>query len=79
LGLIDKEDCIGYNSIVMNTMASSYTPKEVATELGINRKTAYRWIKQGLMGAVKLGGRYRVSPQEVDRLRRLSGGRPDNS
>ena len=63
----------------MNTMTSSYTPKGLAEELGVNRKTVYRWVKLGLVGATKLGGRYRVSSEEMNRLRRLLGGKTDNS
>jgi len=62
----------------MNTMISSYTPKGLAEELGVNRRTVYRWVKLGLVGATKLGGRYRVSSEEMKRLRRLSSGRTNN-
>lgn len=42
--------------------------QEAADRLGVHYQTAYRWIRQGLLRAVKVGATYEVEPDEVDRF-----------
>ena len=44
---------------------------EVAEQLRVNPQTAYRWIREGTLPAVRVGGTVRVPTRMlVDRLRR---------
>ena len=52
------------------------TPREVADELGVTPRTVQRWIAQGRLAAVRVGGRERVSRSslgQVLRGRNVSG------
>jgi len=45
----------------------AYTPTEVAEMLGINKVTLYRYIREGLMPARKLGTRnYRITQEDIE-------------
>jgi len=47
------------------------TVREVAHQLRVNEQTAYRWIREGTLPAVRVGGTVRVPTRMlVDRLRR---------
>ena len=50
---------------------SFLTLKETCEILRIERHTAKRWIDKGILKATKLGGQWRVTQTEIDRL--LSG------
>lgn len=44
-------------------------PAEVAALLGLNRNTIYRWLRQGTLTRIRLGGSTFVNGQELlDRL-----------
>jgi excisionase family DNA binding protein len=44
-------------------------PAEVAALLGLNRNTIYRWLRQGTLTRIRLGGSTFVNGQElIDRL-----------
>jgi excisionase family DNA binding protein len=43
--------------------------KSAAEELGVHYQTAYRWVREGALPAVKVGVSYEVDPGEVDRFR----------
>lgn len=45
-----------------------YTLAEVEELTTVTRRTLYNWINTGYLQAVKLGGRWKVSPGEVDRI-----------
>lgn len=45
-----------------------YSPDEAAKILGVHRNTIMRWIRDETLYAAKLGGRYRISQSEIDRL-----------
>lgn len=45
-----------------------YTLAEVEELTTVTRRTLYTWIDTGYLQAVKLGGRWKVSPGEVDRI-----------
>lgn len=43
--------------------------KSAADELGVHYQTAYRWVREGALPAVKRGVAYDVAPEAVDRFR----------
>ena len=51
---------------------------EAARELGVHYQTAYRWVREGALRAVKVGKTYRVERRDLDRFaqRRQRGARP---
>lgn len=42
--------------------------KTAAERLGVHYQTAYRWVRDGTLGAAKVEGSYRVDPVEIERL-----------
>ena len=44
------------------------TPKQVADYLQMHPMTIYRYISQGKLAAAKVGGRYRIKREAVERL-----------
>lgn len=49
-----------------------YTVKEVADELRVHEETVRRWIRDGKMAAVRMGGSrggFRIKSEEVERIR----------
>lgn len=42
--------------------------KEAAHHLGVHYQTAYKWVRAGDLTAVRVGGRYEVSPAAIQRL-----------
>jgi len=40
------------------------SPTEVARRLGVSRRTVRRWIKSGVLPAYRVGGVYRIAPDE---------------
>ena len=44
------------------------TPKQVAEYLQLHPMTIYRYIKQGKIPAAKIGRRYRIKKENVDKL-----------
>lgn len=49
-------------------MTDFYTPQEAAEILQVDRTTLYRWIYAGDLNAQRIGGRWRIEPDEVDRV-----------
>ena len=51
---------------------------EAARELGVHYQTAYRWVREGALRAVKVGKGYRVERRDLDRFaqRRQRGSPP---
>ena len=49
-------------------MEKYYTPKEIAANLKVSRKTIYNWIQEGRLKAVKIGHFWRISESELNRL-----------
>lgn len=57
-------------------MDGGYSTGEVAKILGCSYYTIYKWIRRGWIKVVQLPNRrYRISEEEVERLKRLFGGR----
>jgi excisionase family DNA binding protein len=52
----------------MKTNVSLLTPEQVAEILQINILTVYSYIKQGKLGAIRLGRSYRIAQEDLDRL-----------
>jgi len=46
-----------------------YTLNEVAKTLRVSLRTIYRYIKSGKLKAVKINGRWRVPPEEFERIK----------
>jgi len=44
------------------------TPKQVAEYLQLHRMTIYRYISEGKIPAAKIGGRYRIKREAVEKL-----------
>ncbi|MEO6469313.1 MAG: helix-turn-helix domain-containing protein, partial [Acidimicrobiia bacterium] len=42
--------------------------KEAAHHLGVHYQTAYKWVRAGELVAVRVGGRYEVSPAAIQRF-----------
>ena len=45
-----------------------YSLSEVAELANVTRRTLYSWIDSGYLEAVKIGGRWKVAPETMDRL-----------
>ena len=54
-------------------MEALYSTSELAMLFKVNRVTIYRWIKQGMVKAYKIGKHYKISVSEVVRLLRKFG------
>jgi excisionase family DNA binding protein len=52
---------------------SFYSTAEVAVLFGMNRVTIYRWVKEGKIGAYKIGKRHKIPVSEVVRLLKKFG------
>jgi excisionase family DNA binding protein len=42
--------------------------REIAEFFGVSEKTVRRWIETGQLGAHRLGGQWRIAPEEVERF-----------
>ena len=42
------------------------TPAEVATQLRVDVSTVQRWIRNGQLGALRVGRQYRIPQNELD-------------
>lgn len=51
-------------------MGKLFSVHETASLLGLHAKTVERWCRQGEIAAVRLGTRWRVSAQELERIAR---------
>jgi len=56
-------------------MPELFTIKEVAGMFKCNPQTIRRYIKEGLLGAVKLKGEYRISQEDIDAFLEKGRGR----
>jgi excisionase family DNA binding protein len=41
------------------------TVKDIANRLQVSEQTVWRWIRSGELPSIKLGGQYRVSPDDL--------------
>lgn len=44
------------------------TLDEVAQELGVHYQTAYKWVRSGSLRAVRVGGAYRIEPDDLSKF-----------
>ena len=44
------------------------TPRQIADYIGVTDTTVYRWIKNGQLAAVRIGGTVRVKRTDLDRV-----------
>ncbi len=64
---------------MLNEVAPKYyTPQEAAEILKVHEKTIYKWIKEGKIRAITIGGVYRIPEEGMPRLERLPEHLPDN-
>ncbi len=47
-----------------------YTIPEVAAIFKVARQTIYKWIDEGRLSVIRIGGVVRISQEEVDRLKK---------
>ena len=50
----------------MNNIRSLLTPEQVAEILQIHVLTIYNYIRQGKLGAVRVGRSYRIVPEDLE-------------
>jgi len=50
------------------TPTRCYRPDELATRLGVSRRTVYAWIRQRRIIAIRFGSRLRISTEEYARI-----------
>ncbi len=51
-------------------MGQLFSVDDVAMAFGLHAKTVERWCRAGIIRAVRLGSRWRVATEEVERIRR---------
>lgn len=44
--------------------------KEAAEIFSVTKRTIFRWIEDGIIKAVKIGGTVRIPEEEIERLKR---------
>ena len=49
-------------------MKKHYTAKDVAALYGVHVQTVLRWIREGQLGAIRIGGRYHVRQSDIDAM-----------
>jgi excisionase family DNA binding protein len=48
-------------------------PEEVAARLRVERRTVIAWLQSGRLEGIKLGNRWRITPEAADRLIKVGG------
>ena len=49
----------------MNPFSDMLTIKEAAEEIGVVHSTVSRWIAAGKLPALRVGGTYRIKPEDL--------------
>lgn len=52
----------------MTELRDIMTPKQVADYLQLHPMTIYRYISEGKLAAIKIGGRYRIKREALEKL-----------
>ncbi|GEN35961.1 helix-turn-helix domain-containing protein [Aneurinibacillus danicus] len=52
----------------MTTLSKFYTPRQVASFLGISQLTIYKWIDDGKLKAYKVNQRWMIEQKDVENL-----------
>jgi len=55
----------------MTVPSARVSLRDAADQLGVHYQTAYRWVRQGVLPAVKVGGTYEVTLEAIEELRRV--------
>lgn len=64
---------------MQNKKPSYYRVNQAAKICEVHPNTIYRWIQNGTLHAVMVGGEYRISDQDIQRLfNGVKGGENDN-
>jgi len=61
----------------MDSTHDILTPEQAADYLQVNRETVYRYIRQGKLGASRLGRHYRIPKRSLELLLWTTRSRPD--
>jgi excisionase family DNA binding protein len=54
-----------------------YSPEEMAEQFNLKPATVRKWIRQGQLKAIKLGGLWRISEEELQRFVKAGQGESD--
>jgi len=57
-------------TIKVDATADAYGPEEAAKLLGKGIATIWRWIRNGKVIAIRIGGRTLIPSQEIERLKK---------
>ncbi|CAM5796181.1 helix-turn-helix domain-containing protein [Brevibacillus borstelensis] len=52
----------------MTTLNKFYTPRQVASMLGLSQLTIYKWIDEGKLKAYKVNQRWMIEQKDVENL-----------
>lgn len=58
----------------MTTLNKFYTPRQVASLLGLSQLTIYKWIDEGKLKAYKVNQRWMIEQKDVENLVYGKGG-----
>ncbi|MGO0059758.1 helix-turn-helix domain-containing protein [Brevibacillus fluminis] len=58
----------------MTTLSKFYTPRQVASLLGLSQLTIYKWIDEGKLKAYKVNQRWMIEQKDVENLVYGKGG-----
>ena len=66
-------------TLMVEAETDAYGPEETAKLLGKGEATIWRWLRDGKIVAVKVGGRTLIPEKEIERLKKELGlPDPDN-
>ena len=66
-------------TLMVEAETDAYGPEETAKLLGKGEATIWRWLRDGKIVAVKVGGRTLIPEKEIERLKKELGlTDPDN-
>lgn len=53
------------------TIETLWSPKKLASFLGVHRNTVYRWIYEGRVKAIRVGGGVKIPQSEIYKITTL--------
>lgn len=59
---------MAHRSFDVGYAAPPLTPREAARRLGVSGGTVRRWLSEGRLEGVRVGGRYRIDAAELERF-----------
>jgi excisionase family DNA binding protein len=63
----------------MRVTLATLTPAEAAAKLAVSPSSVRRWARSGALRAVRVGGRVRIEPSELDRFVRAAASKDGTS